>query len=160
MRDSSAKDPVSVSTNDNAEERRSVELPNYQQAIPAALRGFAEQTAARAKGNYETLAIVSKELTDVLHDHQSTRVRCAAEVRAKIFELSSANVAHALDFISELMRVRSPADIVKLSMAQARKSFDLALIQNGELLALTMKVANETAEPIRNGAARVLQKIS
>jgi hypothetical protein len=49
---------------------------------------------------------------------------------------------------------------VQLSTAQSRKNFEATSAQNKELWQLAQKVATETAEPIKKGLTRVLQKAS
>ncbi len=152
-----------TNTNSKADQREDFELPFPElphMQILTVFRGLAEQTGVRMKKSHETMKLASEEWTAVLRESYSTSTRCAADCGAKVFELSSANASSAIDFVGELISARSPADLLKLSAAQTRRNIDLASAQNREFWDLIVKVANETTEPMKNGAARVLQKVS
>ena len=99
-------------------------------------------------------------MADILSETYSTNARVAADYGIKVMEISGANTNSAFDFLSKLMDTKSLSEIVQLSAAQTRKNFEVTSAQNKELWQLARKVATETAEPIKKGFTKVLQKAS
>ncbi|OKO69845.1 hypothetical protein AC629_40955 [Bradyrhizobium sp. NAS80.1] len=117
-----------------------------------------EQGATRAKADFEQMKTASEEITEGLCDACSTNAKRAADYGTKVIEISNTNTTSALEFLSQLADARSFADIVNLSSAHGRKTFEAASAQNRELWDLARKVATETAEPIKQSFNRVLRR--
>src|SRR5438552_9512437 len=139
-------------------EKRSFDVSLF--AMPGIFRGIAEQGVVRAKDNYEKIKAASGEITDILRETYSTNAKGAADYGVKLIEISTANTNSAFDFLTKLMDTKSLSEIVQLSATQSRKNFEATSAQNKELWQLAQKVATETAEPIKKGLTRVLQKAS
>jgi len=127
-------------------------------ALPGVSGELAEQGFARAREGYEKVKAASKEMTEALHETYSSNARSATDYGLKMFEISNANTASALDFFVHLLGSKSAADAFTLSTEQARKAFDTASGQNKELWALAQKLATETAEPMRKHVTKVLHR--
>jgi phasin len=157
---------VEVSTengNVQANEKRGFDVPLFElpnMAVPAIFRGIANQSVVRARENCEKIKAASGEMADVLRESYSTNAKGAADYGAKVIEISGVNTNCAFDFLANLMGTKSLSDIITLSATQSRKNFEVASAQNKELWDLAQRVAIETAEPIRNGVTRVLQKVT
>lgn len=106
----------------------------------------------------ETIKAASEKMTEALRETFSSNSRSATDYGLKVFEISNANAASALDFFVHLFGSRSATDVFALSAAQARKTFDTASDQNKELWALAQKLATETGEPIRKHFTKVLHQ--
>lgn len=124
--------------------------------FPGVGRELAEQGLARAREGCEKIKAASEEMTQALRETYSSNARCTTDYGLKVFEISNANAASALDFFVHLFGSKSATDAYTLSAAQARKAFDTASDQNRELWALAQKLATETGEPIRKHFTRVL----
>ncbi|UPK30443.1 phasin family protein [Bradyrhizobium sp. 195] len=124
--------------------------------FPGVGRELAEQGLARAREGCEKIKVASEEMTQALRETYSSNARCTTDYGLKVFEISNANAASALDFFVYLFGSKSATDAYTLSAAQARKAFDTASDQNRELWALAQKLATETGEPIRRHFTRVL----
>jgi phasin len=127
-------------------------------ALSGVGRDFAEQGYARAREGYETIKAASAEMTEALRESYSSNARGATDYGLKVFEISNANAASALDFFVHLFGSKSATDVLTLSAAQARKAFDTAADQNKELWVLAQKLAAETGEPIRKRFTKVLHQ--
>ncbi|MDA9503501.1 hypothetical protein XI09_01335 [Bradyrhizobium sp. CCBAU 11386] len=125
-------------------------------ALPGVSGELAEQGLARAREGYAKVKAASEEMTEALRESYSGNARCATDYGLKVFEISNANAASALDFFVHLFGSKSPTDVFALSEAQARKAFNTASDQNKELWALAQKLATETGEPIRKHLTKVL----
>jgi phasin len=139
-----------------ADENGRSELPFL--AVPPAFDGLTEQNVTRAKEGIEMAKIAADAINEALRDAYSNNARCAAEYAAKVIEFSGANTDATLDFLAQLVSVKSPSELVQLSITQGRKSFEATTSQNRELWELARKVATETAEPIKKGFASALPK--
>ncbi|WP_245323196.1 phasin [Bradyrhizobium stylosanthis] len=126
--------------------------------IQAIFGDLAEQGAARAKADIEQMKAASEEITGALREACSSNATRAADYGAKVIEISNINTSSTLEFLSQLADARSFADVVNLSTAHSRKTFEAASSQNRELWDLAQKVATETAEPIKKSFNRVLHR--
>ena len=117
-----------------------------------------EQVLSRAREGFEKIKAASEEMTEALRETYSSNARCTTDYGLKVFEISNANAASALDFFVHLFGSKSATDVYTLSAAQARQAFDTASDQNKELWALAQKLATETGEPIRKHFTRVLHQ--
>jgi phasin len=126
-----------------------------QVMLPGVGRELAERGLARAREGCEKIKAASEEMTQALRETYSSNARCTTDYGLKMFEISNANAASALDFFVHLFGSKSATDAYTLSAAQARKAFDTASDQNRELWALAQKLATETGEPIRKHFTRV-----
>jgi phasin len=97
-------------------------------------------------------------INEAVRDACSNNARCAAEYAAKVIEFSGVNADATLDFLTQLVSVKSPSEAVQLSITQGRKSFEATTSQNRELWELARKVATETAAPLKKGFASALPK--
>lgn len=143
--------------------KRGFELPFFglpKMEMPGILNEIAEQNVTRAKENCEKMRTASGEVADVFRQAYSTNAKSAADYGLKIIEISTINANSNFDFFTSLIGTRSLSDIMALSAAHARKTFDVASAQNKELWDLAQRVATETAEPIRNSVTKVLQKVA
>ena len=127
-------------------------------AVPGIFDGLAEQNMSRAKENIEKMKMASGAINDALLQAYSANAKGAADYAAKVIEFSSANTSSAFDFLTHLLGMKSPSEILQLSAAQGSKNFAATAAQSRELWELTRKVASETADPIKKSFASVLQK--
>ena len=127
-------------------------------AVPPVFDGLAEQNMTRAREGIEQVKSAADAINDALREACSNNARCAAEYTAKVIEFSAANSDATLDFLSQLVGVKSPSEAVKLSITHGRKSFEATTSQNRELWELARKVATETTEPLKKGFAGALPK--
>jgi phasin len=139
-------------------EMPSFEVPKME--IPAAFREIAEKSVSQARETYEKMKSAAEEATDVLEDTFSTATKGASDYGLKVIEVTRANTNAAFDYFTELMTVKSFSEIVELSTAHARKSFEAATSQTKELAALAQKVATETAEPVKESVSKAFKKVA
>jgi phasin len=156
-----AKTTKSTTTTSPAFEMPSFELPKFdlpRMEVPAAFRDMAEKSISQAKDNYEKMKAAAEEATDVLEDTYATATRGATDYGLKVIEAARVNTNAAFDFASELINVKSFAEMVELSTAHMRKQFDTVSAQTRELANLVQRVATETAEPMKEGMSKAFKK--
>jgi len=127
-------------------------------AVPNIFGGLTEQSMSRAKESIEKMKTASGAINNALLQAYSANARGAADYAAKVIEFSGANTSSAFDFITHLLGMKLPSEILQLSAAQGCKNFAATAAQSRELWELTRKVASETADPIKKSFASVLQK--
>jgi len=136
-------------------------LPLYGFPKMAGLFGeLAEQGAARAQEGCEKVKAASGEMVEALRETCSSNARSAGDYGLKVIEISNTNTASAIDFFANLLGSKSVTDVLSLSAAQARKTFEAASAQNKELWELGQKLAAETGEPIKKHLAKALHQVN
>jgi phasin len=126
--------------------------------VAAVFRGIAEQSIARIKESNEKMKTASDEVSDVLRATYPRAAKGAADYGVKLIEMANVHTSTAFSFFGDLMNTRSLSEVIKLSAEHANSNFNVVVQQNKELRELFQKVATETAEPIKQGFSRVLQK--
>jgi len=134
------------------------EIPKIE--MPAAFREFAERGVAQCKDTYEKMKAAAEEATDVLETTYSTASKGASDYGLKVIEAARTNTNAAFDYAGELLAAKTLSEVVELSSAHARKSFETMTAQTKELGALAQKVATETAEPIKAGMNKAFTKVA
>jgi phasin len=127
-------------------------------AVPPVFDGLTEQNMTRAKEGIEKTKIVADAINETLREAYSNNAKGTADYAARVIEFSGANTNAAFDFLAQLVSVKSPSEILQLSITHGRKSFETTTSQNRELWELARKVATETAEPLKKGFASTLPK--
>ena len=127
-------------------------------ALPGVFGELSEQGVARAREGCEKIKAASEEMAEALRETYSSNARSATDYGLKVIEISNANTASAIDFLSHLLGSKSVTDVVVLSTSQAHKVFDSASAQNKDLWELAQKLATESGEPIRRHVAKSLQQ--
>jgi phasin len=120
--------------------------------------GGNEQVLTRTREGFEKIKAASEEMTETLRETYSSNAKSATDYGLKVFELSNANTASALDFLIHLCGSKSASDVFTLSAAQTRKALETASDQNRELWTLAQKLAAKTGEPIRKHFSKVLHQ--
>ena len=126
-------------------------------ALPGLFGELSEQGVARAKEGCEKIKAASEEMAEALRETYSSNARSVTDYGLKVIEISNANTASAIDFLSHLLGSKSVTDVVVLSTSQAHKVFDTASAQNKDLWDLAQKLATESGEPIRRHVAKALK---
>ena len=125
-----------------------------------ALPDIAGRGIAQAQERCDKIKALSADLAEALSEAYASNARGATDYGLKLIEMSSANTASAIDFLSHVLDSRSMTDVFTISASQARKALDTAAAQNRELFGLAQKLASETGEPIRKRVANALQQAS
>lgn len=122
--------------------------------VPEQMRAFAEKGVSQARSSYARFKEAAETQNCAIEAVFSTFSKGASEYSAKVMEFAKANTSASLDFAQELLGAKSPYEALELWTNQTRKQFETLSSQAKELTELTQKVASETAQPIRDSAAR------
>lgn len=128
-------------------EMPSFDIPSME--MPAAFRELAEKGIAQAKENYEKVKSAAEQATDVLEETYSTASKGYTDLGLKLIETARTNTNAAFDLYGDLIAAKSFAEVVEKSTAYLRAQFDSLGAQAKELTEYAQKVANETAQPVK-----------
>jgi phasin len=123
-----------------------------------AAREFAHQGAAFAKDVSERTKATAEQTNKVLEQTYSTVTKGAADFNRQWIEMVRANTNSTLDFVNQLLGVKSPSEFLELSTAHARKQFETFTEQTQHLTGLAKKVTADAVEPLQAGMKSALAK--
>lgn len=126
-------------------------------AMPGFVGAFSREGTSQVQDQYARMKAVSDDIAAALRDSYLAGARSAADCGFKLMEISGQTTTSTVDFLTGLLKTRTPADVLALAADHARKSFDAASAQNKELWALSGKLASDTTEPLRRSFASALQ---
>ncbi|KRP96497.1 phasin [Bradyrhizobium yuanmingense] len=122
--------------------------------VPEQVRAFAEKGAAQARENYAKFKDAAETHNGTVEAVFTCASKGASEYTAKLVEFMKANSSAQLDFAQQLFGAKSPTEAMELWTGHARKQLETFQAQAKELVELTQRVANETAEPIKASASK------
>jgi phasin len=128
------------------------DLPNME--MPEAFREMTEKGVAHAKDTYEKAKAAAEQATDLLKNTYTIAAKSSTDYNLKVLEIARTNTSSAFDYAQELLGVTSPAELVELSTAHARKQCEAMTAQTKELAALAQKATAEIAEPLKTGVTK------
>jgi phasin len=122
--------------------------------VPEQMRAFAEKGVSQARDSYAKFKDAAETQNVTIEAVFNCASKGVSEYSAKLMEFMKANTSATLDFAQELFGTKSPSDALELWTAHTRKQFETYTAQAKELSELAQRVASETAEPIKAGAAK------
>ncbi|MCA1476384.1 MULTISPECIES: phasin [Bradyrhizobium] len=122
--------------------------------VPEQMRAFAEKGAAQARESYAKFKDAAETHNGTVEAVFTSASKGASEYTAKLVEFMKANSNAQLDFAQQLFGAKSPTEAMELWTGHARKQLETYQAQAKELVELTQRVANETAEPIKASASK------
>jgi phasin len=126
--------------------------------IPPQFRDFAEKSAAKAKETCERMKSATDEMTERLEESYAAAGRGANEYGLQVIEAGRAHANSAFDYVAKVVAAKSVSEVIELTAAHAREQFDVLTEQSKRLTLLAQKVANETAEPIKEGMTKASKR--
>lgn len=131
-------------------------MPKFE--VPVALRDFVDKSASQAREACERMKTSNDEMTDQFREAYTTAVKGANDYGLQVIEASQAYANALFDYAGKLMAAKSPTELAELSSAHIREQFGVMTEHSKKLTALAQKIANESAEPIRQGMANVFRR--
>ncbi|MGY3033465.1 phasin [Bradyrhizobium sp. USDA 4354] len=125
--------------------------------VPEQMRAFAEKGVSQARENYAKFKDAAETHNGTVEAVFTSASKGASEYTAKLVEFMKANSSAQLDFAQQLFGAKSPSEALELWTGHTRKQLETFQSQAKELVELTQRVANETAEPIKASASKYYQ---
>ncbi len=114
-----------------------------------AVRQVANQGASLANEVSEKTTATAEHTTRVLEQTYSTVAKGAADFNRQWLEMIRANTSSTLDFVHQLVGVKSPTEFFELSSAHSRKQ--LKTFAEQCLAGLAQKVTADAIAPVQAG---------
>src|SRR4051812_14273985 len=87
---------------------------SFNDFLPPDMRKFAEQSVQQAKKAFDDLMGATQRAVSTFEGHATTAQSTALELQRKVVGYSERNVAASLEFAQNLLRAKTPEDVVKL----------------------------------------------
>ena len=128
--------------------------------VPEQVRAFAEKGVSQAREGYQKLKEAAETNNGAMEAVYTSATKGAGDFTAKVIEIAKTNTESAFDFAQALLGVKSLPDAFELVNSHARKQFETLTAQSKDLAEITQKVAAETVEPIKAGAAKAFKTVA
>ena len=87
---------------------------SFNDFVPPEMRKFAEQSVQQAKKAFDELMTATQRAVSTFEGHASSAQTAAIELQRKVVGYSERNVSASLEFAQNLLRAKSPEDVMKL----------------------------------------------
>lgn len=128
--------------------------------MPEQVRAFAENGVSQAREGYAKFKDAAETHNGTVEAVMGTAAKGATELSAKLLEIAKANTDAGFDFAQSLIGVKSPSQAIELWSGFARSQMQALTGQTQQIAELGQKIAAETVEPIKSGAAKLFQPAS
>ncbi|MEH2512082.1 phasin [Nitrobacteraceae bacterium AZCC 1564] len=128
--------------------------------VPEQVRAFAEKGVSQAREGYQKLKEAAESNNGAIEAAYTSATKGAGDFTAKVIEIAKTNTESAFDFAQALLGVKSLPEAFELVNSHARKQFETLTAQSKDLADITQKVATETVEPIKAGAAKAFKTVA
>jgi phasin len=125
--------------------------------VPEQMRAFAEKGVSQARESYTKFKDAAETHNSTIEAVFTTATKGATDYSAKVLDIVKTNTNAAFDFAQELVGAKSLPQAMELWTAHTKKQVETLTAQTKELAELTQKIATETAEPIKTGAAKIFK---
>jgi phasin len=125
--------------------------------VPEQMRAFAEKGVSQARESYTKFKDAAETHNSTIEAVFTSATKGATDYSAKLLDIVKANTTAGLDFAQELVGTKSVPQAMELWSAHAKKQVETFTAQAKELAELSQKIATETAEPIKAGAAKLFK---
>jgi phasin len=125
--------------------------------VPEQMRAFAEKGVSQARESYTKFKDAAETHNSTIEAVFTSATKGATDYSAKLLDIVKANTTAGLDFAQELVGTKSVPQAMELWSAHAKKQAETFAAQAKELAELSQKIATETAEPIKAGAAKLFK---
>ena len=126
--------------------------------LSGATREFARQGVDFAKDMTERTKATAEETSKAAGEAYSTFASGAVEFHRQWIEMVRANTNVTLDFVHQVLGVKSPSAFVELSAEHARKQAEAFAEQARHLTGMTQKLTTDMAAPMQAGMKHVFNK--
>jgi phasin len=125
--------------------------------MPEQVRAFAEKGVSQARESYSKMKEAAEAHSGTVEAVMTTASKGAADYSTKLVEIARTNTNAGLDFLQSMIGVKSPSQAMELFSAFAKSQVETLTGQTKELAEMGQKIATDTAEPIKSGAAKLFK---
>jgi phasin len=125
--------------------------------MPEQMRAFAEKGVSQARESYSKFKDAAETHNGTVEAVFTTATKGATEYSSKLLEIAKTNTNAGFDFLQSLIGVKSPSQAMELFAAFSKAQVETLTGQSKELAEMGQKIATDTAEPIKSGAAKLFK---
>jgi phasin len=125
--------------------------------MPEHVRAFAEKGVSQARESYSKMKEAAEAHSGTVEAVMTTATKGAADYSTKLVEIARTNTNAGFDFLQSMIGVKSPSQAMELFSAFAKSQVETLTGQTKELAEMGQKIATDTAEPIKTGAAKLFK---
>jgi hypothetical protein len=132
-------------------------LLGLDSSVPDSVQELSQKTVAQTREAYD---LSTRAFDASVATFATTFAACgerAAAFNRKIVDIARRNAESGFDLATSLSAAKNLAAMVELQSAYWRKQFDVLTAQAEEICALSTKVANDAAKPIKAHEGRATQ---
>jgi phasin len=133
-------------------------MPSFDTGLPESLRMMAEKAVAQTRETYEKAKDTMEETVQAIERSFDAYGQGASAFQQKLMEIAQTNMNSGFDFVKKLAEAKDLAEIASLQSEFLRYQMTAFSNQAGQIRALSSKVAEDTAEPIKSQFARSFEK--
>jgi phasin len=112
---------------------------------------FSKEMSAKTKATAD-------DATRVLEQTYATVTEGAADLNRRVIEMTRVNTNSTFDFLNQLLKVKSPVELLELSSVHARRQFETFAEQSKNLTGLAQRVTADAVEPLKSSVKSALTK--
>jgi hypothetical protein len=121
--------------------------PELSVGSPEQVAGFAQQTVDRAQAAFEQVSDAVHGNVQVFDAAASAFKSCSTELQMKAIEIAQTNVNAAFAFARKFFAAKDVNELMNLNQDFLRDQAQMLTRQVGEINALSLQLAKETAKP-------------
>ncbi|CAN5244911.1 phasin [soil metagenome] len=125
--------------------------------MPEQVRAFAEKGVTQAREGYSKFKEAAEAHNGTVEAVMSTATKGATDYSAKLLDIARTNTNAGFDFMQSMIGVKSPSAAMELISAFTKSQVETLTGQTKELAEMGQKIATDTAEPIKSGAAKLFK---
>jgi phasin len=115
--------------------------------IPADMQKFAEQSMAQARKAFDTFVSATHQAMSDMEGRARLARSGVMDVGGRAMSYAERNMAASFEFAQNLVRAKSPEDVLRLQTEYVKAQIAALNEQTKELAEAAAKVAKETAQP-------------
>ena len=119
----------------------------FNDFIPADMRKFADQSVQQAKKAFDDLMNATRTAVSTFEGQASSAQATALELQRKVVSYSEHNVSASLEFAQNLLRAKSPQEVMKLHADYVKSQMQTLTEQARDLGEHASKVAKAATPP-------------
>lgn len=128
--------------------------------VPEAVRTIADRAVTQSREAYENAREAMEETVEVLEKSIDKAGQGTAALNRKAIDIAQTNLNTGFDLAKGLAGARNLAEIMELQSTYARKQFETLAAQAEEFRALSVEVAKDTADPVREHVTKSIDKVA
>ena len=127
---------------------------------PETVREAVETGVTQAKQSYDRVKATAEEANESFEETIAAAMRGAGEFNEQVMAAFKADAYAQFDLVRDLARVGTPAEAFDLQGKFLHARLDAAQRRSAALAKLVNRVAEETAEPVREGVLQTIRALT